>query len=367
MPEETAFETAFRERIRAWHAKFGRHDLPWQNPRTPYRVWVSEIMLQQTRVETVVGYYERFMARFPDVEDLAAADQDEVLACWSGLGYYARGRNLHRAAQTIRDHHGGALPSTIEELMALPGVGRSTAGAIRSLGHDKPAAILDGNVKRVLARVFREAGWPGRSAVARRLWEHAERLIDPDAPATMNQGLMDLGARICTPRQPVCSECPIASLCGGRAEGDVSRYPGSRPPRQRPVRAVELLVLYDPARGVLMERRPDQGVWGGLWALPERPDDSALDETLRGLALHAVSPAWTHTAFRHAFTHFELEARPLEAEVRGPGPGEGWGWFPVKPDATLALPAPIRKWLNAWTPGRDNGPDLAFSREPKGE
>ena len=259
----------FAERLLAWFADHGRHDLPWQRDPSPYGVWVSEIMLQQTQVATVIPYYERFMARFPDLAALAEAPLDEVLAHWSGLGYYARARNLHRAARQAMAEHGGRLPETIDALQALPGIGRSTAGAILSLALGQRHPILDGNVKRVLARHAAVAGWPGKAAVQRTLWELAEARTPRRRVADYNQAMMDLGATLCTRARPACERCPVAADCRAREQGLQTDYPGPRPRRELPERQVQMLLVRDPQGRVLLERRPPQGVWGGLWCLPE--------------------------------------------------------------------------------------------------
>ena len=269
----------FAEAVIDWHLSHGRRDLPWQCDPTPYRVWVSEIMLQQTRVGTVIPYFERFMARFPDVATLAAAEIDQVLHLWTGLGYYARARNLHRAARSITEQHQGRFPDTLEELMQLSGVGRSTAGAILALAHGLPAPILDGNVKRVLARCFAVAGYPGNSSTAAQLWTLAEELVPSAAEGctralgkrvtAYTQGMMDLGATVCTRSRPGCPQCPLAPRCLARQRGEVERYPGRKPARTLPVRRVAMLVLQDEAGRVLLEKRPPSGVWGSLYSLPE--------------------------------------------------------------------------------------------------
>lgn len=274
-----------------WQQRAGRHGMPWQGVGDPYRTWLSEVMLQQTQVATVLPAYRRFVERFPDVESLAAAPLDDVLGLWSGLGYYSRARNLHRAAQMAVQ--AGGFPRDIEGLMRLPGVGRSTAAAIVSLAWDRPAAILDGNVRRVLARHAGIDGWPGDPSVARQLWREAEsRLPSPDAPAgtasTYTQALMDLGATVCHRRRPDCLRCPVAEDCEARLRGQIDALPAPRPARQRPVRRIDLLLDCSP-QGVALVRRPERGIWGGLWCLPEQPG---------GDAWHAV---------RHELTHLRLD------------------------------------------------------------
>lgn len=321
----------------AWHDRHGRHALPWQQPATPYRVWVSEVMLQQTQVTTVIPYFERFMARFPDVATLAAAGIDEVLHRWSGLGYYARARNLHAAARRIATEHGGRFPDEFAAVVALPGIGRSTAGAVLSLALGRRHAILDGNAKRVLARFHAVAGWPGRTAVARRLWDLAEEYTPTARVATYNQAMMDLGALVCTRGRPRCDLCPLAGGCLARAQGRPEDFPGHGPRRQRPVRATYMLLLQ---RGdaVLLVRRPPSGVWGGLWSPPECATEADPAEFCRQrLGLEIDTPrSWA--PLRHSFTHFHLDIRPVHAQVMA--------------DAAAVMDGPERVWYNTRTPQR---------------
>ncbi len=339
---------ALQAQLIAWQERHGRHDLPWQQPATPYRVWISEVMLQQTRVETVIPYFQRFMARYPDIPALASAELDDVLALWAGLGYYARARNLHAAARAVTAEHGGELPTTLAALQALPGIGPSTAGAIRSLGHGLPAPILEGNVKRILARLAAIPEWPGRSPVARRLWTIAEALVPEQHCRAFNQGLMDLGALVCTPRAPACSDCPLASACAARATGAPEAYPGARPSRQRPQRQVRLLLIED-GGGLLLEQRPPTGIWGGLWSLPECATED--DPVARARALGAVcEPAGELAPRLHAFTHFELHMQPsrlrrVGAPPEAREPAAGLRWFRPDREALPGLPAPIRRIL----------------------
>ena len=345
-------EASFAVAVLAWHARHGRHDLPWQRPGRagdPYRVWVSEIMLQQTRVSKVVPYFERFVARFPEVRSLADAPLDEVLHLWSGLGYYARARNLHRAAREIRDAHGGRFPERLDALLALPGVGRSTAGAVLSLALGQRHPILDGNVKRVLARCFGVPGWPGRGAVARRLWELAEALTPHREVGAYNQAMMDLGATLCRRRGPECHRCPLAGRCVGLAEGRPEAYPGPRPARPLPGRAVRMLLVRDPGGRVLLQRRPPAGLWGGLWGLPEL----GLGEGPLGWCRQHLGgePAMGRglPVRSHAFSHFRLEIHPQEILLSSAGcrvlEGEGWVWYnPAQPDAR-GLAAPVARLL----------------------
>lgn len=303
----------FARRLLAWFDRHGRHDLPWQHPATPYRVWISEVMLQQTQVSVVIPYFERFIARFPDVRALAVAELDEVLALWAGLGYYARARNLHRAARLIVERHGGEFPHAFDDVAALPGIGRSTAGAILSLGLGQRHPILDGNCKRVLARVHSVPGWPGQAAFERRLWACAEQHTPAQRCGDFNQAMMDLGATVCTRARPACQRCPLSALCSAYQRGEVECYPQPRPQRRLPVRRVRMLLLQADGK-VLLLRRPPIGIWGGLWSLPEcgMEEDWRAQVARYGLAIKAVERL---PELRHTFSHFYLHIEPLRVEV----------------------------------------------------
>jgi A/G-specific adenine glycosylase len=338
----------FAARLVEWQKHHGRGNLPWQSSRDPYRVWLSEIMLQQTQVGTVIPYYEKFIARFPDVASLARAPLDEVMTLWSGLGYYSRARNLHAAAQAVAAG-GGAFPRSRKALEALPGVGRSTAAAIAALAYGAREAILDGNVKRVLARHFAVPGYPGDARVERRLWELAESLVPKRDNARYTQALMDLGATLCRPRQPACERCPVARACAARRIGAVERFPQPRPNKTVPSKRTVMLLLVH--RGeVLLEKRPPAGIWGGLWCLPEMPPRA---EPRR----HCAARFGVHVAavkslpqLDHGFTHFTLHIRPVLCEVgRIDSRAEERGRVWLAPDdaARGAVPAPVRKLLRA--------------------
>ena len=331
----------------AWHERCGRHDLPWQHERTPYRVWISEIMLQQTQVSTVIPYYERFMQRFPDVRALAAAPLDEVLHLWSGLGYYARARNLHRAAQQVRDVHGGRFPETFEAIAALPGIGRSTAGAILALARAERFPILDGNVRRVLARVFEVDGDPSEAATLTRLWALSEACTPATRTDVYTQAVMDLGATLCTRRNPSCERCPLASLCGAHRTGRQHELPAPKRRRARALRRTCLLVLQRPDGAVLLERRPERGIWGGLWSPPQF-DDAAAARVWLGSRLTAVPALQPLAAVEHAFTHFDLVMTPLLGHCSGydgaPDPAQ-FAWYSLAAPEALGLPAPILRFL----------------------
>ncbi|MCP5297892.1 MAG: A/G-specific adenine glycosylase [Zoogloeaceae bacterium] len=334
--------STFAYRVIAWQQQAGRHDLPWQQRGRkvdPYRVWLSEIMLQQTQVATVIPYYQRFLARFPDLARLAAAPSEEVMALWSGLGYYARARNLQRAAQLIVAQWGGRFPRNADDIQTLPGIGRSTAAAIAVFAFGARAAILDGNVKRVLARTFGIEGFPGDKAVENRLWALAETLLPERGIKAYTQGLMDLGATLCTRSRPRCGACPLAAQCVALRENRIAELPSPRARRAVPQRAVTLLVLRCRGR-VLLERRPPKGIWGGLLSLPEL----AADQPARRYAGATQLPV-----VRHAFTHFRLDITPLLCKVSRCNTPEGGIWLNLKALDEAPLPAPVRKILASLT------------------
>ena len=339
-------DNRFAERVLRWFDRHGRRHLPWQQDPTPYRVWVSEIMLQQTQVQTVIPYFERFMQRFPDAVALAGAPLDEVLHLWSGLGYYARARNLHKAAQQIRDLHAGAFPADFEAVCDLPGVGRSTAGAILSLSGGQRFPILDGNVKRVLARYYAVDGRPGQSAVLNELWRLSEAVTPMKRVAAFNQAMMDMGATLCTRGAPACDRCPLADDCRALAGGDPGRYPQPRPRREIPVRHTHMLMLVSGA-GAYLEQRPAQGIWGGLWSFPEF--ESAGDLTAwcdaRGLGSAGLE---TLDDVRHTFSHFHLDITPHCLRLKNPvfsvmeAPGL---WYTLQGSEAVGLAAPVQRLL----------------------
>lgn len=345
----------FATRLLAWHAKHGRHDLPWQRDRSPYRVWVSEIMLQQTQVATVIPYFERFMARFGAVGALAAASIDEVLHLWTGLGYYARARNLHRAAQIIRDEHAGEFPRTLEAVMTLPGIGRSTAGAILSIATGARHAILDGNVKRVLARHHAVDGPIDAADTLDRLWALAERHTPEEGASIYTQAIMDLGATLCTRAKPRCAECPVAEDCRARIEGRQAELPaGKRRKAARKLRRAVMLVARR-EKQVLLVQRPATGIWGGLWCLPEFADRAAA----ASFATSALDAARFADAalpdIEHSFTHFDLVITPLVARCRGDAGVHAPGslWYDLDEPARVGLPAPIKTLLGSLEIDRD--------------
>jgi A/G-specific adenine glycosylase len=374
------------EKLLRWFDEYGRHNLPWQVDKTPYRVWVSEIMLQQTQVQTVIPYYERFMQTFPSVEDLARASEEEVLALWSGLGYYARGRNLRKAAQVVQFELNGEFPVDLEGWMALPGVGRSTAGAILSIACGRRAPILDGNVKRVLSRLMAVEAWPGERETECRMWQWAERLTPIDRFADYTQAIMDLGATLCTRSRPDCANCPLQNLCRAYQQaqtgGDpVTFYPRPKPkksPTLKPTKHSLVEVYRNEVGEVLLQKRPSKGIWGGLWSFPlielegseqrvfaeslildkilggqkvvKSPlmgvADTIEEYTLDGLkkgktgkeAMRLVAP------FRHTFTHFHLWLYPIQYNASNfYGQSLQGEWFPMEEALKMGLPAPIRK------------------------
>ncbi|MCC5812513.1 MAG: A/G-specific adenine glycosylase [Ectothiorhodospiraceae bacterium] len=341
----------FQQRVLAWFDQHGRHDLPWQRPASPYRVWVSEVMLQQTQVAVVIPYFQRFMERFPDVAVLAAANQDTVMEHWAGLGYYARARNLHKAAQLVMERHGGRFPETLEDWQALPGIGRSTAGAVLSLSMGQRHPILDGNVKRVLARYRAVPGWPGRTPVLNRLWALSDALTPELRCADYNQAMMDLGATLCTRAKPACLLCPLQRGCEAYAEGRPSDYPASKPAKRLPVRETRMLLL-ESDQGLLLQRRPPTGIWGGLWSLPEcPPEEDIAAHCDRHLGL-TVGETREWEPFRHTFSHYHLEIQPVLAHVTGaPGgimePADHL-WYNSGTLLGKGTAAPVTRLLERW-------------------
>jgi len=307
----------FPEQALAWYDQNGRKHLPWQQDVTPYKVWLSEVMLQQTQVTTVIPYFERFIARFPTVSDLARAPQDEVLNLWTGLGYYARARNLHKAAQQIVDLHEGKFPTEFEQVLALPGIGRSTAGAILSLSMGQNHPILDGNVKRVLSRFMAIEGWPGKKAVENELWRVAEAFSPIERIGNYNQVMMDLGAIVCTRSKPKCDVCPVMQQCQAYAQNRVSEFPGSKPKKDKPIKFAYMLLLTHQDT-VYMYQRPATGIWGGLYSFPEFDTLNELEVSLiqLGLTAQAEDLEFEEQAlFRHTFSHYHLDIQPVVVAV----------------------------------------------------
>ncbi len=349
LPEYPA-DTTFATRLIAWQTVHGRNDLPWQNTRNPYRIWLSEIMLQQTQVGTVIPYYLKFLEHFPDVASLARADEDDVLRLWSGLGYYSRARNLHRAAQQVMEVHGGKFPEQRELLEALPGLGRSTAAAIAAFAFEAREAILDGNVKRVLARHFAVAGFPGDGKVAEQLWARAESLLPERGVARYTQALMDLGATVCT-RKPECDRCPVKDTCVALAQDNVLGFPSPRPRKAVPERETVMLILMREDE-ILLEKRPGTGIWGGLWSFPEVEGKVATEADVEVACAERFGCKLMKTErlapFAHTFTHFRLQITPLLCSVGKPRPGVQSGgtlWMTPNDAEKAAVPTPVRKLL----------------------
>lgn len=342
--------------ILVWFDQHGRKNLPWQQTRSAYHVWLSEVMLQQTQVVTVIPYFERFIARFPTVGQLASAEIDEVLHLWTGLGYYARARNLHRCAQIITTTYQGVFPKTVAELEALPGIGRSTAGAILSISENCYAPILDGNVKRFLARLHCVPGWPSAPRVQKQLWQIAEHYSPNQRCADYTQAVMDLGALVCTRRNPLCSDCPLEPFCAAKATASQHQFPEPKPKKERPIRLEKLLLIEHDGQ-ILLEKRPSTGIWGGLWSLPE------LD-TFKSKHLLNEIPTSLHSKINHQFTHFILEAevhlislqqlpelylpkKPFEDRTDNVQEAQQYFWYQVEKPAEIGLPGPIYKLLHS--------------------
>ncbi|MCP8686330.1 A/G-specific adenine glycosylase [Marinobacterium sedimentorum] len=338
----------FHNAVLSWFDQHGRHDLPWQADKSSYHTWVSEIMLQQTQVTTVIPYFERFIARFPDVETLAAADQDEVLHLWTGLGYYARARNLHKTAAIVAREFDGCFPQSVEGLEALPGIGRSTAGAILSISTGKRAAILDGNVKRVLARFYALEGWTGSTAVMQELWGYAERNTPWQRAGDYTQAMMDLGATLCSRSKPACGRCPLQGDCAAHAQGRTAELPMPRPKKVLPVRQTLMLMVQNEAGEILLQQRPPSGLWGGLWSLPQAADlRDAERET--GLALDLDS-ARVLAPLRHTFSHFHLDITPVlvrPSDAEAVMEGAPLLWYNIERPASVGLAAPVKRLLAA--------------------
>ncbi len=336
---------SFSQRLIAWQRLHGRHGLPWQNA-SAYHVWLSEIMLQQTRVATVIPYYQRFIASFPDVSALAAASEEQVLALWSGLGYYARGRNLRCAAQIIAERHAGEFPRAFEHLIELPGIGRSTAAAVCALAFHERRAILDGNVKRVLARYCGIKGWAGEKKVEEKFWQQAEALLPQHDVAIYTQALMDMGATVCTRSKPKCVLCPVQADCVALQTERTAELPTPRPKKAVPERSAVFLLLMH-GSDILLEKRPGSGIWGGLWSLPQFDDEEAAQHWFAQSGMDARSGERLNT-FTHTFTHFKLLITPLKVQLaRKPLRVEQAGriWMDAGEALGAAIPTPVRMIL----------------------
>ena len=336
--------TRFSTRLVRWQKAQGRHDLPWQATREPYSVWLSEIMLQQTQVVTVKDYFQRFMQRFPTVGDLAQASEDEVLALWSGLGYYSRARNLHRAAQQVMREHGGRFPTTASALETLPGIGPSTAAAVASICFGERVAILDGNVKRVLTRFLGDDGDLALQRNAKALWQRAQALLptrEADMP-TYTQAVMDLGAMVCTPKQPRCAQCPVQDDCVAHAQGQPEAYPVKTRKLKRRAQSWWLLFARTPEGDILLEQRAERGVWAKLYAVPMFDSFEALAQAVPASLRQQLVAA---DAFKHVLTHLDLHLHPVRLTASRRLTWPSGEWLPQQEALTRGLPAPIRKWL----------------------
>ena len=348
-------DASFADALIGWQKQHGRHQLPWQGTRDAYRIWLSEIMLQQTQVATVIPYYARFLDSFPDVAALAAAPTETVMAHWSGLGYYTRARNLHRCAQQVVSNHAGRFPSDPETLASLPGIGKSTAAAIAAFAYGARAAILDGNVKRVFCRVFGVEGFPGQAAVEKHLWQRAEAMLPEREIEAYTQGLMDLGATLCTRTRPACDRCPMQSRCIAHASGRTSELPARKPKKAIPEKSTVMLVVVHEGE-ILMEQRPPEGIWGGLLSLPElnrlssENSDVDLDEQL-ALALSSfgdIDEIILFSSFVHGFTHYRLSVMPVHVTLRQRhvmAAQSNYQWRALAQISEAALPSPVRKLL----------------------
>ena len=331
----------FQQQVLNWYQQKGRKNLPWQIPIDPYRVWISEIMLQQTQVETVIPYFEKFLKQFPDIQTLSKAELDQVLHLWSGLGYYARARNLYKTANILVTQHQAQLPQALDELIQLPGIGRSTAGAILSLGFNHSAAILDGNVKRVLCRYFCIAGWPGKTSVQKQLWQLVEKLTPYNGARPFNQAMMDIGSLICKRSKPNCSECPLSKKCLSFNQSCIHIYPTKKPGKEMLIKKKVFLLIQNEQHHFLLIKRPPSGIWGAMWCFPEPMDLEAGNVPYQQIAL-------THS-FQHQFSHFKMDASLYTATLTQHNmisDSQRIIWYdPLKPE-TIGLPTPISIQLN---------------------
>ena len=343
--------TPFANAILKWYQEYGRKNLPWQQEKTAYKVWLSEVMLQQTQVTTVIPYFERFLDHFPTVTALANADQDEVLHLWTGLGYYARARNLHKTAKIVAEQYQGEFPLTLEEMHALPGVGRSTAAAILSSVYKQPHAILDGNVKRTLARCFAVEGWPGKKSVENRLWELAEAHTPQSGTDSYNQAMMDMGAIVCTRSKPKCSLCPVEAFCEAKKLGRQSDFPGKKPKKEKPVKDSWFVILYHQNQ-VWLEQRPQTGIWGGLFCFPEHNTEQIEHQLdLRNVEDSQIEEIKPLIAFRHTFSHYHLDITPVLVKLNHTPnlvmDGNGGLWYNLSQPEKVGLAAPVKQLIES--------------------
>ncbi|SMF55134.1 A/G-specific DNA-adenine glycosylase [Alteromonadaceae bacterium Bs31] len=345
---------SFAKKLLQWFDLHGRKNLPWQHPIEPYRVWLSEIMLQQTQVETVIPYFKNFLEKFPDIQSLADADLDQVLHLWTGLGYYARARNLHKCARQVIDEYAGVFPDNTELLETLPGIGRSTAAAIASIAYQQPSAILDGNVKRVLARYHATAGWPGKSEVANTLWQHAEQHMPKKRCRDYTQAIMDLGATLCTRSRPACSICPLNAGCLAHQQGNPADYPGKKPKKILPVKTVQMLILKNAKGEISLHQRPPTGIWGGLWSFPELETEVNAKAHIEQ-HFGSVKQLDKWDTMRHTFSHYHLDIIPVLAQIGEKQLAENKHvvqegakqlWYNTHSPAAIGLAAPVKKLLS---------------------
>jgi A/G-specific adenine glycosylase len=342
---------SFADKLLTWFDDKGRHDLPWQQDKDPYRVWVSEIMLQQTQVKTVIPYYRKFMETFPDIFHLADADEDQVLHLWTGLGYYSRARNLHKTACLIVAQHQGKLPQTLAELILLPGIGRSTAGAILAISMNVQATILDGNVKRVLARYHQLEGWTGKADILKSYWEVAERHTPNIRFADYTQAIMDLGATVCTRTKPACDQCPMKEDCQAHGNHTVEQYPQTKPRKILPVRSTNMLLFELPTGEIYLEKRPNQGVWGGLYSFPESETQESMISLLERFGASIEPKDREELApFRHTFSHFHLDIQPIRVKLpitpSEISENKGAIWYNPSHSIAIGLATPVKKLLD---------------------
>ncbi len=359
--------TDFAQQLVQWFHHHGRKNLPWQQQPTPYRVWVSEIMLQQTQVATVIDYYQRFMQQLPTLEDLARAPQDQVMQLWAGLGYYTRARNLHACAQQVMQEHQGHFPiHSLDAMQSLPGIGPSTAAAIIALSSNQRAVILDGNVKRVLARYAAVEGWPGKSAINKRLWQLADQLTPADQAAAYTQAIMDLGATLCTPKQPACERCPVAQGCQAKRLGLARQLPTPKPKKKLPEQQRLFLLLIKEPRQLLLQKRPQQGIWGGLWSLPEFTSHAELQNWLQLHYPGAQLAAQPDTGFRHTFSHYHLQIQPWQAQLAATALQEPVTCYQPTSDSKGKMTAAEQLWYNLETEASPPGLPAPIQRLLKG-
>lgn len=340
---------SFQSAVLTWFDNNGRKTLPWQNPRTPYKVWISEVMLQQTQVQTVIPYFQRFFSQFPDVKSLAIASIDEVLQLWAGLGYYARARNLHQTARILQEDFAGQFPQDLNSLQKLPGIGRSTAGAILALGFNKKAAILDGNVKRIFCRLNAISEWPSKTEITKKLWVLAENYLPEKRIADYTQALMDIGSLVCKPRDPSCISCPMNTDCLAYQENNQHAFPGRKPSKNLPIRKIQMLIFCKNSNEILLEKRPPTGIWGGLWSLPECSMETEINQWSETEYFCQIGKIKFLPAFRHTFSHFHLNITPAFIPVKSWSPplmeSSSRVWYKVANIKNKGLAAPVKKLL----------------------